>query len=256
MPPPSIERLYQSQHPLARLIAPLLRAVGHVRRFLLQPQHRSETLTRLRHPGIHLQGATCTAPDRYPELFAACRHYLSDKPHPRVLSFGCSTGEEVFTLAQYLPIAYITGVDLNRWCIQKARAASPAAASHTFLLADSPAFVEAPPFDAIFCMAVLQRSENRTHTQSIAHPGLPFRRFELQLELLDRKLNPGGLLFLDECDFSLLDTSLAPRYRALEFSGNRVLRERPLFGPDNRLRTRDYLTDRCFLKLPGTIAST
>lgn len=256
MPTPSIERLYRSQHPLARVIAPILRAAGHLRRFVLQPQHRSETLTRLRHPATHLQGATCTAPNRYPELFAACRQFFSDQPHPRILSFGCSTGEEVFTLAQYLPNAHITGVDLNRWCIQQARAAAPAAATYTFLFADSPAFAATPPFDAIFCMAVLQRTENRTHTQPSAHPGFPFRHFEQQLELLDRKLNPGGLLFLDECDFSLLDTSLAPAYRALEFPGNRVLRERPLFGPDNRLRTSRYLADRCFLKLSPSTTST
>ena len=33
--------------------------------------------------------------------------------HPKILSFGCSTGEEVATLSKYIPHGSIVGVDIN-----------------------------------------------------------------------------------------------------------------------------------------------
>lgn len=249
MPPRAIERLYSSHHPLARLLAPAVRSLGSARRFVRNPQQRSEMLTRLFHPSAHLQGATYTEPDRYPELFAACRDHLRDLPVPRILSFGCSTGEEVFALARYLPHAHIIGVDLNPWCLKQARLANTTGSSATFLAPKSREFALTAPFDAIFCMAVLQRSENRTQGRTSAHPDFPFRRFEEQLQTLDQKLKPGGLLFLDQADFSLVDTTLAGSYRAVEFPGNCVRRQRPLFGANNQLRCTEYLADRCFLKV-------
>jgi hypothetical protein len=243
------EDVYGSKSLLARLLTPGLRAAGGVRRFVLHPQHRWETLTRLLHSSSHLQGATYTELDRYPELFEVCRKHLQDHPSPSILSFGCSTGEEVFTLARYLPQARITGVDLNRWCLKQARAASSERAPYTFLVSGSAAFAQLGDFDAIFCMAVLQRTENREEGREVADAGFTFARFEQELAMLDRKLKSGGLLFVDQTDFSLLDTELAIRYRALEFAGNRVERERPLYGPDNRLRSGRYMIERCFIKL-------
>jgi trans-aconitate methyltransferase len=69
----------------------------------------------LLHPGCH-QGPNRTALNRYPEVFAA--------PAPdarRILSFGCSTGEECVTLAEYFPKAEIVGADINPVILLQAR---------------------------------------------------------------------------------------------------------------------------------------
>ena len=54
-------------------------------------------------PGSH-QLVDWTAPNRYPEIFAAAAAAAR-----RILSFGCSTGEECVSLAEYFPKAEIIG---------------------------------------------------------------------------------------------------------------------------------------------------
>jgi hypothetical protein len=74
------------------------------------------------HPGCH-QGPNKTALDRYPEIFAAA---AAAAPNARrILSFGCSTGEECVTLANYFPNAQIVGTDINPVNLLKARRTNP-----------------------------------------------------------------------------------------------------------------------------------
>jgi hypothetical protein len=121
----------------------------------------------------------------------------------------------------------------------------------SFLHRMSREFADAKDFDAIFCMAVFQRTEHRTENAQPDDTGFTFERFEAEVAMLDRKLKPGGLFFLDEYDFSFEQTEAAARYKPAEFEGSRVLRERRLFGRENRLieDERDYV--RCFIKQAG-----
>lgn len=57
-------------------------------------------------PGSH-QLVDWTAANRYPEIFAAAAAAAPDAR--RILSFGCSTGEECVSLAEYFPKAEIIG---------------------------------------------------------------------------------------------------------------------------------------------------
>jgi tRNA G46 methylase TrmB len=68
-------------------------------------------------PGSH-QLVDWTAPDRYPEIFAAAAAAAPDAR--RILSFGCSTGEECVSLAQYFPKAEIVGAEINVLSLLKA----------------------------------------------------------------------------------------------------------------------------------------
>lgn len=241
-----LDRWSGSQNPLTRSLARAVRAVGYARRFVLNPRIRSEQLTRLRQGREHLQGATHTEPNRYPELFAACARELARTPAPRILSFGCSTGEEAASLAALLPHAVLVGVDINPWCLRQAAKAHP---QFRFLQPSSAAFAAEPPFDAIFAMAVFQRTENRTTDTAVALGSFTFARFEEEVARLDSRLRPGGLLFLDECDFLFADTVLASRYQPLAFAGNRALKRRPLFNAQNRRVATEYVAARAYRKL-------
>jgi tRNA G46 methylase TrmB len=70
------------------------------------------------HPRCH-QGPNTTALNRYPEIFTAAAAAAPNAQ--RILSFGCSTGEECVTLASYFPSAQIVGTDINPVNLIKAR---------------------------------------------------------------------------------------------------------------------------------------
>ena len=242
-----IDGLASSPNPLCRAAVRTTRAMGYTRRFVLNPRSRSEQWTRIRHGAAHIQGATFSEPDRYPELFAACRDRLGKVKAPLVISFGCSTGEEAFTLAKYIPHAIIVGADINRWCLRhcERKNRNPLVSFlHTF----SPEFGALTNVDAIFSMAVFQRPENRNRTGPTAHRGFPFARFEEEIARLDRKLRRGGVLFIDHADFRFEDTAVSAGYAPLEAPGNETWQDRPVFGPDNRLIGTGYRVRRAFIK--------
>jgi SAM-dependent methyltransferase len=221
-----------------------------MRRFVVSPRNRAQTLTRLTYRDRHLQLETYSCGDRYPELFEQCRQSFAGCSSPRILSFGCSTGEEVFTLARYLPQAEIVGVDINPWCLKQCERNNQNGQLR-FLHSLSPEFADATNFDAIFCMAVFQRTEHRTEDAHPGETGFTFERFEAEVAELDRKLKPGGLFFLDEYDFSFEDTATAARYKPAEFDGNSILRQRPLFDRENRRVADEHVSFRCFVKQTG-----
>jgi hypothetical protein len=223
------------------------RMAGAVLRFLLNPRKRSENMARLRYGTELFQAATHSQADRYPELFQECSRRLASILRPRVLSFGCSTGEEIASLAQYMPNAEMFGVDINPWCLRQC-GARPYQVKVRLMHRFSREFLQLGELDAIFCMAVFQRFEHRTEGWDPGKSGFTFERFEAEVLLLDSKLRVGGLFFLDESDFSFQMTTAAARYEPLEFDLNRVIRERPLFDSANRLVARSSLFTRAFIK--------
>src|SRR6185312_10759201 len=79
-----------------------LRRLGHrVRRALRRPV-----------PG-RFQPYAHTAPDRYPWLFRFAAEQLGDGADRRLLSFGCSRGDEVVSLRRHFPSAFIKGLDIS-----------------------------------------------------------------------------------------------------------------------------------------------
>lgn len=67
-----------------------------------------------------LQPSGSTKEERYPKIYdSAAKLKPSAK---RILSFGCSTGEELFSLAKRFPKAkQLVGVDIDHWRVQTAR---------------------------------------------------------------------------------------------------------------------------------------
>ncbi len=77
-------------------------------------------LQLLNSKNVH-QTTSLTYMDRYPTIFSACRYYFDGKQDLKILSYGCSTGEEVLTLRRYFPNAHIIGADINKHSLARCR---------------------------------------------------------------------------------------------------------------------------------------
>ena len=201
----------------------------------LSPEARMRRMLEQRYGPKLLQPWPVTWHDRHPELFGLVRDRLADRSDLRVLSYGCSTGEEAFTLAEYLPRASIDAIDINPRSIAKAERARASAGITTihFTCASSP-----PPaaavYDAVFCLSVLRDGRLDAQRPGDCAEIMPFARFAEAIAALDHALKPGGLLVLWGCNFRFLDTPQAGGYRLIEVPGKRAV-QAARYDPDNRL---------------------
>lgn len=126
-------------------------------RFAKGTDARYASLWRRALPGLFQPFAT-TRMNRYPTLFLFALATLGDDPSTRLLSFGCSTGEEVFSLRRYFPQAVIRRIDINPRNIARCRARLSRLADDrlSFAVAASAAGEEAGGYDAVFAMAVFR----------------------------------------------------------------------------------------------------
>jgi SAM-dependent methyltransferase len=148
-------------------------------------------------PGCH-QLPNQTALNRYPEIFAAT---AAVAPHAkRVLSFGCSTGEECVTLAEYFPAAQIVGTDINPVTLLKAR--KHRTDRIRFVYAGDRILSGFGGFDVVFCMAVLRTSKRGSWA---VHKHYPFDRFVERAQFLESLVKPGGLLVIHNAAYRFSD---------------------------------------------------
>ena len=221
--------------------------------FLTSGRFRSEKLAAWKSKGGYHQRSTLTAPDRYPLLFQQAKLYFMNKAdNPNILSFGCSTGEEVFTLGKYLPNAHVVGIDINKWCLRQCWKNNGNPRQYSFLYRFSREFEAAGNFDAIFCLAVFQRTENRTNEDNSISTTYTFGQFEQEITMLDGKLKEGGLFVIDHSDFSFKDAFCSKNYLPLPFENNQLLRYRPLFDRNNQKIAETQNNFRMFVKQSKT----
>ncbi len=174
-------------------------------------------LLRLFRPGELHQSTGLTWADRYPAIFSVCRDYFAGRADLRILSYGCATGEEVLSLRRYFPTAFIVGVEINAYSLAVAR--RRVVDERVLLLDSDPARIgEAGPFDAIFCMAVLQRTPMRVAEQGVQDLSriYPFEKFDAKISELDAWLKKGGLLVVHHAQYSLADAAAGRKYQPLE----------------------------------------
>ena len=88
---------------VARFIYSLVRSV----------ESRNSALLLLRPPKGLYQPYGTTSQDRYPGIFQQVLERVGDGADLRILSFGCATGEEVFSLRHYFQKATLVGLDIN-----------------------------------------------------------------------------------------------------------------------------------------------
>lgn len=206
-------------------------------RIMVSPGYRSEWLLNRHRPDNLFQPYGTTRIDRFPFFFDFVRNQLSDIATPRLLSFGCSTGEEVFTLRRYFPQAEIVGIDINPRSIAVCRnklgkSREPAI---RFELAGSPDAEPEAFYDAVFCMAVLRHGELGACHPEVCDHLIRFLDFEKTVISLCRCLKTGGYLVILGSNFRFCDTVAANGFDTVYSVAENVPRkDTPLYDPENR----------------------
>ena len=177
-----------------------------------------------------------TREDRYPFIFQKITGMIKDSPELFLLSFGCSTGEEVYALRKYFAQSRILGLDINHQSIrecQKRQSKNPDAAIE-FAVKSTTSDYPAHSFDAVFAMAVFRHGglNQRPFPEKCDHL-IRFEDFERAMVDFTRCLKVGGVLVLRHAMFRFMDTCIADQFMTAlriekSLSG-------PLYGRENQL---------------------
>ena len=196
---------------------------------------------RVRHPVPgRFQPYHHTLPDRYPWLFGFAATALGERKGCRLLSFGCSRGDEVLALRRYFPGAAITGIDFDKGNIARCRARIDDPMIR-FAVSATTKGEAAQSYDAIFCLAVLCHGHLTISGARRSDPLLYFEDFEHMIEDFARCLKPGGLLVLHATSFRFCDTGVAKNFDVLLEAEREQMADDPHFGRDNiRLEGERY----------------
>jgi SAM-dependent methyltransferase len=223
--------------------------LGKAWRLATDRSYRSALWLRL--TGVKaFQLSSRTYENRYPTIFSFVQRELRATPRARILSFGCSTGEEVFWLRRYFPDAVIKGIDVNAGSIAacRERAKREGDGEVSFAVADCADDEPAGFHDAIFCMAVLRDGRLSVPGVERCDHLIRFEDFARTVDGFARCLRPGGLLVIRHSNFRLGDTAAGAAFET-------ILRLRdttgrcPIFGPDNRLIPGADYPDAVFRKI-------
>jgi 2-polyprenyl-3-methyl-5-hydroxy-6-metoxy-1,4-benzoquinol methylase len=225
-----------------------IRAIRKLWRLALDAPYRNMMWLYWARPKAAFQPFNDTQFDRYPQIFAFVQSALGRESAIDILSYGCSTGDEVFSLRRYFPRAVIKGIDINpaNIAVCRRRLNKSPDANISFNTARCTAAEPSGSYDAIFCMAVLRHGR-------LGLPGvircdhlIRFEDFAHAVADFERCLKPGGLLVIRHSNFRLCDAAVGQAFETiLQLPHNS---KTPLFGPDNRLLPEQTYPDTVFRK--------
>ena len=212
-------------------------------RLVQSTESRNAALLMVRPPKGLYQPYGTTSENRYPEIFQFVREQIGDDPDVRILSIGCSTGEEVFSLRGYFPLASIAGIDINPFNVAVCRWRRLRAGDGRMRFSVASSAVDEPGarYNAIFAMAVFRHGDlNCTPPQAKCDHRIRFDDFERSVADASRALKPGGLLIIQHAMFRFADTDVSSGFEPI-FS-TRSSDPGPFYGRnDCLLEKMDYL---------------
>lgn len=153
-----------------------------------------------------------------------------DDKNTKILSFGCSTGEECADLKKAFPEASVFGIDVYAPRIRKAKE-KYGNLGILFAQSDDAVIDAWKPFDVVMAKSVFVRHPEAMDRQNISDL-LGFNDFEKTLEKLVDMLVPGGYLVIYNANYRVIDTSIMKRVQAMPIEGLCQPLEVPVFGPD------------------------
>lgn len=245
------ENCRNSSNPCLGIIGKMMFKIASVlrtaKRCITDKEFRSVTKMQFFHPKKVHQTSQVTFLNRYPEIFSACKQYFQElgRKEIKILSFGCCTGEEVITLRAYFPDAFIIGADINTRSLKICKQRN-LDEKILFIKSSDRKIKKAGPFDAVFCMAVLQRTPHVIEDNKVTSLKeiYPFEKFAKQTAELDAYVKKDGLLVVHITQYDFADTDTAVKYIAYGDLGYSC----GLFDKDSRLVDANAKRNSIFIK--------
>jgi len=151
--------------------------------------------------------------------FSVLRRYFESDEKLRILSFGCSTGEELLLLHALFPNAALCGCDVDWYNLQSAR--SLVGRRAVVFDSSKEAIEKHGPFDLIVCNSVLLR-----HTATVGQKktGIDPKLWSDVIHMLDDALRKGGIMQIIASNIAFRYHAVASKYQVLRspliFSSN------------------------------------
>lgn len=153
------------------------------------------------------QKSHATHYNRYPEIFQQVSNLFYNKENKRILSFGCSYGDEILALKDlYFKESLIDGVDIEPKVVRDTKLRTQGISNNVM---EYKSFVldNETKYDCIFAMSVFCRWEDTEFTDNCAKI-YSFDEFEHGIRLLDSKLKQDGVLVIYNANFCLEDSAI------------------------------------------------
>ncbi|HET6167505.1 MAG TPA: class I SAM-dependent methyltransferase [Marmoricola sp.] len=174
---------------------------------------RQNAVARILRPDNLFQPQGTTAYGRYAEELEAAKDALATST-PDILSFGCSSGEELLTLRAHFPTARIRGLDVNPVAVRAARKLVHGAgedATISVAKAGDASGEPAEAYDLVLALAVF-RHPSLNAAPPRCDDVLDFARFEATVAGLSACVRSGGILMLRHANFRFGDCAVAADY--------------------------------------------
>ena len=224
---------------LIKLLTRIYHNKSSIHLFLAPIRHKLTAFSNFTLPNHVYQARGTTERNRRPQLFRAIQEIITDETNTKLLSFGCSTGEEVADLLFYLKKTHIYGTDINRQRLNKAKTL----VNNTrvkFFRSSPENLKENGPFDMILACSVFIRHPEDTHTNDLNRI-YPFSAFEQGIRLLVENLKFRGLLVIQNANYRVLDTDIAGSLKCLQHPNVIQSSNIPLFDKNgHRLPSSKY----------------
>jgi SAM-dependent methyltransferase len=176
-----------------------------IRNYLVYWKSRTSAFLRSFRSSQH-QVTSTTQLNRYPEIFTALREKAPANRDLKILSYGCSTGEECFSLRNYFKDATIIGVDISSGNLRKARKNNTDKRIE-FFQSTPEVIAQLGPFDIICCFSVLCRWED-TKDMDNCERVYPFGKFDEATTFLSGHLRKDGLFAIYNSNFRFEDATI------------------------------------------------
>lgn len=129
----------------------------------------------------------------------------------KILSFGCSVGDEVASLRYWFPKSEIYACDIDKRLVSICRRTFTSAGPTEVFFSNEKNITAHGPYDLIVASAVLCRNPAPNNYAE----EFPFSQFDDILSLFDSNLRDGGIIAIPNTGYPFSESSICKDYRAI-----------------------------------------